>query len=116
MVTESLIQKINDFADSSVGQDYQRSLDIQTEANVPYDAWQPYVGDLEFMRSFTTDFLAKRAEWIDAHIDDVNGVDTVGIETSTYESEKGYDVLGRPVCPDVPGIQFRNGKKIYVKP
>ena len=116
MVTESLIQRINDFADSSVGQDYQRSLDIQTEANVPYDFWQSYVGDLEFMRSFTTDFLAKRAEWIDAHIDEVNGVETVGMEPSTYESETGYDVLGRPVAPDVPGIQIRNGKKIYVKP
>lgn len=116
MVTENLIKRINDFADSSVGRDYQRSLDIQTEANVPYDAWQPYVGDLEFMRSFTTDFLAKRAEWIDAHIDEVCGVETVGMEPSVDESAKGYDVLGRPVGPDVPGIQIRNGKKVFVRP
>lgn len=115
-VAESLIERINAFADSSVANDYQRSLDLQDECDVPYDFWQPYVGNVEYMREFTTDFIAKRADWINAHIDEVSGVDVIGIDGTHNGSFRAFDILGRPVTLDTPGLKIIDGRKVIVKP
>lgn len=116
IVADGLIERINAFADSSAAKDYQGSLDLQEKCDVPYDFWQPYVGDLEFMRDFTTDFIAKRADWIDTHIDDVSGVGQIDGDGFSNTIKQAYDVLGRPVAPDTPGLQIREGRKIFIKP
>lgn len=114
-VAEALINRINAFADSPEGADYQRSLDLHIENGLPIDTWQPYIGDLEFMRSYTTDFIAKRAEWIDEKIRDESGV--VGIDANSPDcQEEIYNMLGCRINKHATGLQIRNGKKVYVKP
>lgn len=117
IVTEGLIERINAFADSSLATDYQSSLNFIEECDVPNDFWQPYIGDLETMREFSIDFIAKRADWIDAHIDEVvSGVEIIGNDSSSHSSKQAFDVLGRPVSFDTPGLQIRDGRKVFVKP
>lgn len=116
MVAESLIERINAFADSQAGIDYQKSLDLQEDCKIPVDFWQPYVGDLEFMREYATDFIAKRADWIDSHIDDISGVEVVNQYGPVDDREQTFDILGRPVAPNTTGILIRNGKKVVIMP
>lgn len=113
-VTDGLIERINAFADSPAAADYQRSLDLQEECGISVDSWQPYVGDLEFMRDYSTEYLAKRAEWINAQINEVTGVCDVTVDDQKQEDT--FDILGRKISNDTPGMQIRAGKKIFVRP
>ena len=111
-MAEGLIERINAFADSQMASDYQRSLDIEDELQFPVDWWQPYRGSLEFMRAYSTDYLSRRAEWIDAKlIEEENGVDSIN---ASFIEDCDYDVFGCPIDANVPGIHIRNGKKVYV--
>ena len=116
MVVEALIDRINAFADSPEGADYQWARDIQKTLGIPADSTQPYGGDLEFMRSYAIDFLLRRADWIDSHIDEVCGVEGIGVDFASGDVETAFDMLGRRISPDAPGLQVRNGRKVYVKP
>ena len=113
-LAEGLIERINAFADSPQASDYQRSLDIEDELKFPKDSWQPYLGTLEFMRQYCTDYIARRAAWIDAKMSESTGVEAVEVlpmDTPYMD----YDLFGRSVGRDVQGIHIRNGKKINVK-
>ena len=113
-VANSLIDRINAFAYSPEGEDYQHSLDLQDQCGISVDFWQPYVGDLEFMRAFTTDFIAKRSDWIDAKIKEESGV--INVYDKRSSSDVMYDILGRKIKNNTPGLQIRDGKKVIVKP
>ena len=114
-MADGIIERINAFAVSEEAPDYQRSIDIENELNFPYDWWQPYIGSLEDMRAYCTDYIARRADWIDTRISEESGVDVIG-SSQECKSVNAYDVLGRPVAPDTPGFQIRNGKKVFIKP
>lgn len=114
-VADELIKRINDFAQSPEGEDYQRSLDFHIENGLPIDFWQPYIGNLEFMRSFTTDFIANRADWIDKKIKEESSV--IGIkESSSISHDVIFDVVGRRLSKNATGLLIRDGKKVFVKP
>lgn len=124
-VVEELIDRIDTFASSPLGADYQLSLDIEKDygikegAEQPYfDADQPYFGDLEFMRAYAIEFISKRANWLDYMIPKDTGSSTVNtIAEKTYDTE-GYvfDVFGRRVHKKSTGIYILNGEKFYIKP
>lgn len=114
IVADSLVKRINDFAVSPEGEDYQRSRELQDIFNIPEDSSKPYVGDLEHMRSFAVAFISNRADWIDSHIDEVSEV--AGICGESPETSVAFDILGRQISPDTPGLQIRNGRKVFVKP
>lgn len=114
-VAKELINRINAFAESPEGADYQRSLDLHIENGLPIDTWQPYIGNLEFMRSYTTDFIAKRADWIDKKINGDNSV--VGVDENTANCQDVvFDMLGRRLNKNATGLLIRDGKKVFVKP
>lgn len=115
-VVTSVIEKINAFADSAEAIDYQRSIDIETALGFPYDWWQPYLGDLEYMRQYSIEFLTKRSNWIDAKMDEEYFLSDVLMDFSENNKEESFDLLGRSVHKDTPGLQIRGRKKIYVKP
>lgn len=116
-VVESLIQRINAFAESPEGADYSRSLDLETEMEIPGDSWQPYIGDLETMRQYAVTFLENRALWLSEQFEDgTNGVENIGMDSTSSSGEIAYDMLGRKIAKNTPGIQIRNGKKVYIKP
>lgn len=114
-VADGIIDRINAFAASEEASDYQRSIDIENELDFPYDWWQPYLGSLEYMRTYCTEFISRRADWIDAKMSEESGVDAFGSSTER-DNVNAYDVLGRPVSPDTPGLQIRDGRKVFVKP
>lgn len=111
-MAEGLIERINVFAESPQALDYQRSLDIEGELKFPVDGWQPYIGSLEFMRKYSTDYITRRVEWIDAKLEETSKVECLD---SSLTDGNDYDVLGRIVNSDEPGIHIRNGKKVYVR-
>ena len=114
-MADGIIDRINAFAASEEASDYQRSIDIENELDFPYDWWQPYLGSLEYMRTYCTEFISRRADWIDAKMSEESGVDAFGSSTES-DNVNAYDVLGRPVSPDTPGLQIRDGRKVFVKP
>lgn len=112
-VVDGIINRINAFADSKEGEDYQKSIGYQKRFDIPADYNMPYIGDLDFMRKYAIDYLSKRADWIDSKIDEENSVEIID-DMSNQQSVKAYDVFGRQVSPDTPGIQIRAGKKFFV--
>ncbi len=115
-VVNNLIERINAFADSPEGDDYQTSISLQKKFGIPADYSMPYTGDLDFMRFYAIDFLTDRADWIDAHLDEIAGVEGIEADHSGLDKDIHFDILGRPVPADTPGIHFLKGRKILVKP
>ena len=105
-LVENLIDRINAFADSPAGEDYGKSIGFQMNLGIPADYSQPYIGNLEFMRSYAVDFLNRRAGWIDAHIDEENGVEWKECQHCEYDINNAYDILGRSVKPEHHGINI----------
>ncbi len=116
-VVDTLIERINAFASSPEGSDYSQCLEFEKEYGIASDFWQPYIGDLEFMRDYAVTFLDNRANWLGNKIAEIeNGVEIIDQEPSVCSEENIYDMLGRRIKKNTPGLQIRNGKKIYIKP
>lgn len=115
-VADALIARINEFADSPIGLDYQRSLDMETLKNIPSDSWQPYIGDLEFMRDYATNFIKNRATTLDDLVEKNFAFLKVSEITTPDDDDFAYDILGRRIDKSTPGIQIRKKGKVFVKP
>ncbi|MDE6562603.1 MAG: CotH kinase family protein [Muribaculaceae bacterium] len=103
-IVDNLIDRINTFADSPAGEDYQVSIGFQMKLEIPADYSMPYIGNLEFMRSYAVDFLTKRAEWIDSHIDNETSVAWNCTQSLGNDAKYIYDILGRFVKPEAHGF------------
>ncbi len=113
-VADNIIQRINFFACSQEAADYQKSRDYQEQCGIAPDSSHPYVGDLKYMTQYAIDFLTHRAEWMGSHLHEICGVEEVSKDNLSDSTMKTYDVFGRQVSPETPGIQIRNGKKFFV--
>lgn len=115
-VIEGIISRINAFAESQEGLDYDESLRLERDyAVTKEESHAENFGDLDYMKKYTTDWFLNRQEWINNAIlkDFTTAVDNIYDDSSVNDIT--YDILGRVIDPSTPGMQIRNGKKIFIR-
>ena len=114
---DEIISRIDKFANSKLGSDYDESLILEQKyATTKEERHDANFGNLEYMAGYITDWFQRRKEWlIPTMQNEIEASGISGIEAPFPDADVSYDILGRLIDPETKGLQIRNGKKIIIR-